>query len=592
MRVTTTNLNFVLARLFDENTLALDTETTGLEETDRPFSFQVATNKEEYYFDSRVIPNLWGMLEIRSFLSSDRTWILQNPKFDMRMLDSVGCPVGGRIIDLTIAARLVRNDHLTYSLDAQAKRYGMAKDDKVKQYIKDNNLYSERIDQFGKAQKNPQYDQVPIELMEEYGCRDVRVTYNLYVNHYLPIIGCDTGLSSSSELESDLTRACYAMERRGIELDRQYTVKAMQHESHKLKVSKARFSVLLGAQFKNSAKYIQGLIKTQLPKTDEGNPSLDDEVLESLLHCEDKVTKGMAEIVREIRRSDKLIGTYYKNYLNLVDSNGFIHPNMWPGGTRTGRFSYSDPNLQNLHKDKGSTAEYVVRGCFKPRSGHAFLAFDYEQMEYKVMAAYANDQRIIKKVMAGADFHQAIADQLGIDRDKAKTLNFACLYGSGADQIGNMLGISSFEARTLKTKYFLGMPKVDEFIAKVINAGRTRGYVTTWSGRKLYCEPEFAYALPNHLIQGGCADIVKRAMVELHKTIPHIPMVLQIHDELVFDAPIEYITDKAIQTIKSIMQNAFPEKNGLRLTVDASISFKSLAKRDFEPITNKEFPCS
>lgn len=579
MLVTQEQFDSVIDILRYEPTLAIDTETTGLGETDLPFGVSIATKDQAYYFDERVTPDMWIGLQ----LVRPSTFVLQNAKFDIRMLNSkrVDITKNSYCYDLTSLGRLVRNDHMKYGLDDQAKRMlGIAKDDRVKAYIKEHNLYRIRKDFFGEEIKEPQYDRVPIDLMAEYAAHDARITYDIYASYEKILAQSAAEVSAVFEQESDLIPVCYKMERHGLLLTKEYTLKAYYHEGQLLALSKASYQQMTGNEYTNSAKSIQKSLKWQLPLTDKGNPSLDDDVLEEIIVSGESRDKEIAETVRRIRLFDKRISTYYKSYLNLIDGQNIIHPAMWIAGTRTGRFSYSDPNLQNMPKEENSTDPYVIRGCFMPRPGRTYVSFDYSQMEYKMAVAYANQKDVIEQIQKGADFHKATADLVGIPRSQAKTLNFAVLYGAGIDKIATMLRCTKEEANRLKIKYYMALPKVEQLIDQVIATGRGRGYVKNWMGRRLYADKEFCYALPNHLIQSGGADVVKKAMVQIDREFPQLMMVLQVHDQLVFELTDEEMVH--VPRIKEIMETAFPPMNGVSLTVDVSYSKVSLADRDMK----------
>lgn len=578
MLVTQDNLGEVLLELQCQRTLSLDTETTGLSETDRPFAFIIANRTTEYYFDARVIPLSVPWLHLL-VCDTDRTWLFQNAKFDMRMMGYLGYEFKGNILDMTIMGRLIRNDHTNYSLEAQGIRIGMKKGaDKIKEYINAHELYELRNDFFGVTNKQPRYDYVPIELMEEYACMDARITYDLYTNYSKQMDDKSFAVLCN---EAQLTKVCYQMERTGLLLNKDYTIQARYHELEIVDARKAAYERHTGKPYVNSAKSIQSWMgDTILPLTPKGNPTLTDEVIENYLadeKIEDNIKIGL-KLVQEIRHYEKRVNTYYDGYLNSMDSAGIVHPTMWQGGTKTGRFSYSNPNLQNIPKEEESTEPFVVRGCFQPRPGTVYVSFDYSQMEYRMMAAYAKEEEIIKRVMSGEDFHKVTADMFGVTRKLAKTLNFAILYGAGDAKLAGMLDIPLREARNLKLKYFMALPKVDILVDNIVRTGKSRGYVTNWLGRRLHAVPTHCYALPNHLIQGGGADVVKVAMVRIASEVPHIPMVLQIHDQLVFEVKPEDYVD--LPVIKRIMEEAFPPMNGMELTVDVEWSAKSLATRD------------
>jgi DNA polymerase-1 len=455
----------------------------------------------------------------------------------------------------------------------------MQKDKRADEYIKKNKLYVTRTYADGTDYKVPCFQDIPTDIIAEYAAHDARIAYDLnliYESKLTP------EANDAIAIEQEMVNICYKMEKLGLMVDEGYTARAMEFESNKIVDGMLQYQELTGAQFVNSAKSVQPHLSRELPKTEDGNPSLNDDVVEAILAdtaWSDKDHK-IVQTVRFIRGYQKRVSTYYQSYLNLMDSNNIIHPSMWSAGTRTGRFSYSDPNLQNIPKEEDSTDEFVVRGCFRPRPGNKFVSFDYSQMEYKLAADYAGEMGVLAQVASGADFHQATADMVGIPRKQAKTLNFAVLYGAGIEKIAGMLGVSQTDAKRLKDKYFMGLPKVEKLIDQVIATGRERGYVKTWTGRRMYADREFCYALPNHLIQSGGADVCKKAMIEIHRELGHLWMVLQVHDQLVFDMPPEHM--KYIPQIKEIMESQYKSFHGVRLTVDVSVSSKSLAERDME----------
>ena len=565
-------MNSTLRYLQTAHTLSLDTETTGLEQQDLPFAVIIADDLNEYYFDERILGDMWNLLQCLT----PKVWVFQNAKFDLKMCARMGfTPSSLHYYDIACGSRLMRNDPLQHSLDAQAKRYlGKDKSDLVKKYIKDHNLYEVRKDFFGVEYKSPRYDRVPVELMAEYACLDARLTYDL---HQLYSRQLDPASLELYDMESQLIPVCLDMEETGLLLDKQYTLEAMYAEQDTLISLVYKYKSITGAEYVNSAKSIQKVLSIELPKTEGGNPSLTDDVIDWLLVEGSPRDKEIGDIVRSIRSLDKRITTYFKSYLNFATKQNIIHPTMWQAGTRTGRFSYSDPNLQNIPKEETPEYAHIVRKCFIPRAGKKYVSFDYSQMEYRMCVAYANETEIIEQVMNGVDFHQATADLVGITRKHAKTLNFAVLYGAGVDKIAAMLGCTVTQAEVLKYKYFSKLPKVERLIDSIIATGKSRGYVMTWTKRRMYADKEFCYALPNHLIQSGGADVVKKAMIQIATEVPEIPMVLQVHDQLVFEMyPEEF---GRIEKIKQIMESVFPPMNGMTLKVDVSIG-TSLAETD------------
>ena len=573
MLVSKDNYQRVVEDLATKPILACDTETSGLEHTDRLFAIILADDTNEYYFDKRILGSMISDPRGLGYLLFDTHLIFQNAKFDMAMLEREGLPVN-KVSDIAVLARLVRNDHLSYKLDDQAKRYGMAKSTLVERYIKEHKLYSERTTYLGEKYKSPQFDKVPIEIMQVYACHDARLTYDLY-HIYMKEIPSES--LAIWETEQQLTPILYNMEKRGVQLDIAGTLKAREYEMGLILEAKERFRSMSGYNYdeNNRKTLIEVFTKAgeSFEYTDKGNPRIDKDALETF-------HSPIAAVVREIRYYEKRVSTYYDSFLNYSDSRGVIHARINQGGTTTGRFSYADPNLQNIPKEDSeadSAKPYVVRGCLVPKPGYYFVSIDYSQQEYRMMLDYANEKRMIEQVMSGVDVHQATADLLGITRKYAKTVNFAALYGAGPDKLAGMLGLSVFEARRLLDRYFMGLPMVEQFVDRVRQTAKGRGYIRNWAGRRLHCQPGFDYAMPNHLIQGGCSDVVRKAMVALKDA----PIILQIHDQLVFEVPL-YTTKQEIMVWKDIMESVYESKNGMKLTADVSISMKSFAERDMQ----------
>lgn len=570
---------WIIGQLQDDRFLSVDTETTGLEWRDRLFCATISTEHDDFYFDKEDIHDLDHI-----FADPARIWIMQNAPFDLRMLRHAGVELAGTLGELQVAARLVRNDGVSqkwYSLALQAKRHGWEKYTIVEDEIQKKKLYEIRTPRIGQPEKQPRYDWVDRKILQVYAMHDTRLTRDLCKKYISQFDMVDGNHAKVWNNECSLTRVVFEMEWRGIGLDIPYTRGAMDHEQAKLDKLYREFHASSGIEYVDSGQTFEKVFtKYGMPivRTPKGNPSFTDEVLEKYDH-------PVAEAIRAIRSSEKMISTYYRNMLNLYeplsDTLGVIRPSMWQAGTRTGRFSYSNPNLQNLPKEEDSKEKYVTRGCFVPRPGKCFLSLDYSQQEYRLMLAYANEKAVIEQVMAGMDVHQATADLLGISRSYAKTLNFAILYGAGIEKIARMLKCSKQEAKRLKLLYFMKLPNVERFIDQVIRTGRARGFVHNWFGRRLYADKEFCYALPNHLIQGGGADVCKVAMVRIG---PDAPMVAQIHDQLIFEEDFDDNLPEKAARYKQIMEDAFPEKNGIRLKVDVSWSKTSLAERDMEEL--------
>lgn len=573
----------ILEKIKDETELALDTETTGLARFDTPFLIILADKNEEYLFPIQLLSTTIPIQDLKWFFDLPRRWIFQNAKFDMSMLKRVGLPLSGEMIDDAMVARVINNSYMKYSLDEQAKREGLGGKDLIKNYIKEHDLWEVRLSKLGHKEKVPQFYKVPEEILYPYAAKDARLTYDLFQIYKSKARVKDGNDHVVINNEKTVTKVCFDMEEIGIKVDLDYTTKARQYELDLLTKAKNEFHASCGQPYENKKNLLVPLFRAAgetIKQTAKGNDQLTDKDLDSF-------SSPLANIVQRIRGHEKLISTYFDNYIDMADDDGIIHPTMWQAGTTTGRFSYSNPNLQNLPREKKTDKPYLVRGCFVPRPGYTFISMDYSQQEYRLMLAHANEKKMIEAVMAGADVHQATADLVKIDRDPAKTVNFAVLYGAGPAKLALMLGISVKAARDLINLYFDKLPMVERFIKSIQRTATDRGEVFNWFGRRLMFEREFCYAAPNHFIQSGGADVIKIAMADMYNKKlfdSELRPVVQVHDQLIYETRSTGF-DRLDFVVKS-MEDAYPGLNGMKLKVDVAWSDKSMSNRDLQ----KGFP--
>lgn len=575
MKVTDDNKHLMLEHLVAEKLFSLDTETTGLDWEDRAFAVTIATSSKVFYMEH------WDFLKHIFHLPLEV--IMINAKFDMRM---IGLPFYSpwTIRDIGIFDRILKNDGISlkdYSMAAIAKRRtNHEKSDVVENYIKAYKVYEDRFYKYSKEKYvNKRYDRVDRTILQEYAEQDARITYDIYKKQ-LEIADADDLRVFDNECA--LLHCTYKMEIDGVKVDEEYTEKALLWEADQLEIAKDKFFEFSKVRYENKKRILVPFFERygeNIKYTAKGNPSLTDDDLDSF-------TSPAAKFVQNIRYHEKRISTYFINYLDLADSNSFIHPNIIQNGTATGRFSYANPNLQNCVKDEPDENPYTVRGCLVPEKGNIFLSFDYRQQEYRLMLDYANEAKVIREVMEGKDVHQSVAEVCRISRKHAKLLNFAILYLAGVPKIAEMLGISIREARILRDNYLLSLPRVDKLISDIISMSKRRGYVRNWMGRKLRNQFYFSYKAPNHLIQGGCGDIIKKAMVDIfhHLKDTDIKMRLQVHDQLVFEGTKEELKEHS-EGIRNIMESVYTPMNGMVLTTDASYSEESFAERTMKPWT-------
>lgn len=565
--------------------ITFDTETTGLMpyHGDRPFALIFKVESMAYYFSFEKDEPLPEELKA-IFLDPNKRWVMHNAKFDMHQLwCAYQISIKGKVWDTMVAARLEFNDHQSYSLASCGARIGEAKDDTVEKYIQEHKLWEwQTIPGKKVRRKNKFYDKVPEVIMVEYAFKDVEVTQALYehqkerlsqIDELLPNSPTSTSLM---QLEIDVTKALLNMESYGTKIDPEYCQKSWEECSQKSQEASAKFKELTGHEYMASPKLFAEIFSNEKDKwsyTEKGNPSFDSD---SIKKFENPAASEILKIRNLKSRAD-----FFAGFMFYADTTNYVHPNFNQSGTATGRLSSSEPNFQNLTNDEeAESKDLQVRKAIVPISeDYCIVSIDYNQQEYRLLLDYAGETELINKVNAGEDVHQATADMMGVSRKYAKTLNFMLLYGGGAQKLADALGVSLEEARKLKDKYFSALPKVKKLIDQIIRTAEDRGYVHNWAGRRYWCERAFAYKMPNRVIQGGGADIMKKAIVAIDslflKYSKKSTLFLSVHDELCF-----YIHKDELNVVPIIvkaMEEIYTPKNGMPLTVSVSHSWKSLA---------------
>ena len=581
----------------------LDTETYGVKWNDGMFALQIATENNVWYYNFHNYLNNWHepsiadveVLDIEAVMQSleeafndpEKIWYIHNAKFDLRRLAIAGVYLSGGVHCTQMCERFVYNQYTSYSLAGCLGRRGRAKDDAVEKYIKDNKLWKwEEV--AGKKQRNKLkfYDQVPFDTMFRYGCID---------SEEVRFLGRDQRSKVAGEeyYENDLKfqKVCYGMEETGMVVRQDYAKGGLEYERRKQSEVEAKLSELSPEPFRGGRNWLKatfdfhGIEYGVNPKT--GNPVFDKQALAKIEH-------PVADLIRQQRKHDKYAGTYYQTYAD----NEVIHAFIKPYGTDTGRLSYAEPNLQNVPKEKklADSEPFQVRGCFAPREDHCYVMVDFDQQEFRLLLDYAAEMSLIRRVNEhGEDVHDATAAMVGVERDPAKTLNFGLLYGMGEAKLAIALGLPTYwdynrkgervlksrEARELKAQYFGRLPNVQRTIQQIIKTAETRKFLRTWVGRKLWFPyRELCYKGPNHLIQGGCGDIARMAMVPIAERLEGMRsnMLLQVHDELLFEVHKDELD--VVPDLVNIMESTYRPFNGMKLTCGVDHSWVSWGKRD------------
>lgn len=603
MIVSRENFHALVKKLSQKGLYGTDLETTGLSRKDRLFSISIADKDDGYYFNFNHTPDHLGNLAPKDFLlpwewleelqpvfeNPDSTHFIHNAKFDLRMLAKEGLCILGAVHCTEAVERVLFNNlhDGSYNLAACAERRGMAKDETVEAYMRKYKLM-EKANIPGKSEDFELWhmERVPFEVAAARGSGDA------ILHRAIGIMQCQKLKEKEEQCpnavpllpllinERKFTKALFRMEEAGLHFDRDYTMKAWRHSEALSQAAVKKFEDMTSLPFDNKAKtFVEafGRFGIELPKTPTGKPCTNMETLES-------IDNPLGDVIREIRAPQKLITTYFSSFIHYADEEDRIHANVRQGGTRTGRLSYREPNLQNLPKEdepEDAGKPFWVRGCFTPLSSNWYLVpIDFKQQEFKMMIDYAKEHALIVLANSGMDIHEATAQLMGCSRKQAKTLNFGLLYGMGAPKLAKQLGISLKDAYELKAQYFGQFPGIKDWIDLVVATGKKRTFIWNWFGFRMDCDMEKPYKLPNGLIQGGCGQVIRRATVEVDEYICkkrlRSHMVAQVHDEILFQVHKSEVEE--IQNFKRIMESVYPPRNGCILDCSVEHSTRSWAK--------------
>ncbi len=548
----TEHLKSLVKKLRGAEQLCFDTETDG---TDMMQSKMVGlsmstTAGSAYYTPLNVeagIPEEEALEILQPlFIDEDCLKIAQNFKFDYIMLHRAGLQIEGPVFDTMLAG---------YLLDASQK---LKMDTLAKKYLNYEPISIEKL--IGSGRKQKTMDQIPPEEITTYACEDADITLRLYeVLHNMLEEDGLTGIAE--ELEFPLTEVLAEMEMKGVLVDKEMLAEFSKTLRDDLIALENEIYEKAGTEFNiNSPQQLGEVMfeKMGLPagkKTKTGQYSTAESVLTKLA-----ANYEMPDLILEYRALSKLKSTYADALPKLINKDtGRIHTDFNQSVAATGRLSSSNPNLQNIPIRTKRGRE--IRKAFIADEGFKLLSADYSQVELRVIAAMAEDKNMIKAFRNDEDIHSRTAKEVfGLDsidevtgdhRRKAKEVNFGIPYGVSAYGLANRLGIQNEEGKEMIDQYFERFPGILEYINETKQFAKEYGYVKTLMGRRRYIPQinsrnwnvrSFAERTAiNMPIQGTAADIIKKAMIDIHEYIEQenlgTRMLLQVHDELIFEVP-------------------------------------------------------
>jgi DNA polymerase-1 len=513
--------------------LGVDTETTGLDwpSGDVVVGIAVATDSHAFYFPVRhhtanVLPRhitrLLRSLELRHL-------VMYNAQFDMHMLTYEGMRWPAMLDDAMLAAHLVNENRESFKLKKISEsRWGP--DVVAPQAELDTLLKKNKLKKYEMAKLHPRD-------VAKYACHDAWLTWRL-MEELRPQIAQWKLRELSVELR-EYQHITFEMEEYGMAVDME-----------RLALLRRRIKPTIAAQEKKLHKMAGRAVNPRSPPQVRALLGTKDTREETLL----ALRKPIADLIVELRKWSKMETSYCTPYEQLLGDDGALHASLNLAGTVAGRPSCSRPNLQAVAR---STAIYRVKDLFVARPGCSLVSADYSQAELRLGAHYAKDRQMMAILNGGGDIHGATATRLGVPRDIAKRINFGIVYGIGARGLSKQIGTAEQVARSALNRWHRAFPSFRRVSKLAEKTARERGYVRLWTGRvqrfdEKLSPPRKAFS---RLVQGGVAEIMRHAIVKLHRKLgSDAPMLVQVHDQILFE-PKTRIVKKVVPIIRQVMQD-------------------------------------
>ena len=560
----------LVKNLMAQKSVCFDTETTSLNELEAELvgmSFSYKKGLAYYIPLSEKREEVLETLEIfKSFFEKeDVLKIAHNLKFDLKVLHQYGVEIKGTLFDTMIAHYLLNPDG----------RHGM--DYLSEMYLDYKPVSIETL--IGKKGKNQgTFRDVDILEATEYAAEDADITFQLY-ELFAPQLKKENLEDLFYKIEMPLMKVLAKMELAGISLDENWLKQESKDLENDLKNLEIKIFELSGEEFNmNSPRQLGEILFEKMKldpkakKTKTGQYATSEDVLQKLVSKHEIIKH-----ILEYRTYQKLKSTYVDALPSQIDkTDNRVHTNFSQTTAATGRLASVNPNLQNI--PIRTLRGQQIRGAFVSGEGKKIISADYSQIELRLIAEISGEENMIKAFQNGEDIHASTAAKLfGIpledvtktQRSQAKTVNFGIIYGQGAFALAEQTGLSRTEAKQLIDSYYETYPKLKIWMAEQVQKARELGYVETLFNRKRHLKDinsaNFvvkAHAERNAVnapIQGSAADIIKIAMINIDKVFEKenlkTKMLLQVHDELVFEAPTEEV-ELATYLIKTEMESA------------------------------------
>lgn len=483
------------------------------------------------------------------FVMYPGTVIFHNAKFDLVSLETLGIRWDGPFMDTMLMAHMVDENYPSKGLDWLTRNL---LDDPGKNRSESMQKF---IDFMGWSAVTP-------ELIAEYAAYDANLTLRLY-EHFIMAFAEQGFLGEYWDMEQRFVRAIADMEFRGVRIDRPLCSVESQHGRAVMNQITNDLGLNPGSPNDLEKLLIDELGLPVVKRTPGGKVSFDKSAMEQYEVMLERTKDDRATRILEYRGYQKTVSSNYDSYEKHVSPDGRLRCNYKIHGTKTGRLSCSDPNLQQIPRVSDKVWNGRLKSAFIPRDGFVLLDADYSQIEFRLAAAYSQEHNLIETFNSGEDIFTVMAAILHMKRQDVKTLVYATLYGGGNQRIADIFGVSIEEAAAIRRHFFATYPGLKRTADKAANTARTQGWVANWAGRRRHFrDPQAeAHKAFNSVIQGGAAEIVKRQLIKCNSYFmmdPNCQLLLTVHDSLVFEVKEEVADDYAL-IIKNLMEDVEPD---------------------------------
>jgi DNA polymerase I len=504
------------------------------------FYFGVECQEEEY----RLTPDQCEQL--RDLFRTRDALVFHNAAYDLKRLQrKFAYRHEGRFYDTMLMIHWIDENKQNYSLDAQCRYYGLRPKNRSPQmqFI---------IDNLG-------WKHVPFKLMHEYSANDAYITHQLF-RTVLPEF-------QAQEFDNELWHVYECkfiwivanMIELGIKIDLEFCVREMIKGQNIMEQMRKELYINPGSSNGLESLLIKQLGLPVVKLTPGGKPSFDKDAMKQYEEILEFHNDDRAKKILRYRGWQKTVSSNYKAYCDLRDKNNVLHPGYKIHGTETGRMSCEKPNLQQIPKSSAKEWNGSLKQAFVPRDGYELWEFDYSQLEFRLTCAYAEQHDLLEIFNdESRDIFSEMAERMGWLRQNVKTLVYLILFGGGANRARTAFNLKTLEeGKELVEEFHRTYPGIRKVSRKAQNLATARGFVKYWTGRRRHFPKGSKYYRAfNSIIQGGEAEIVKRAMIKLDEEVCNeaCRMVLQVHDSVVFEIAVGQ-ADRYIPKIKKAMES-------------------------------------